>query len=146
LNVPFAIVRRASDWPYLVSQLANYDLILCDFPGMSLKTMDEISMLKSLMPSDNIEKDVHLVLSSTGKNQDLYEFGKRFKPAGFTDLIFTRLDDSNQHGTIYNLMRQFDIPLHSFGTGSRVPEDFEMATKERVLDLIFKLTKMKKAD
>jgi flagellar biosynthesis protein FlhF len=39
-------------------------------------------------------------------------------------------------------MKRFAIPLHSFGLGSRVPEDYEMATKERILDLLFKITKM----
>ena len=41
-------------------------------------------------------------------------------------------------------MKTFDVPLHSFGVGNRVPEDFEIATRERVLDLIFKLSNMKK--
>ncbi|RYZ79800.1 MAG: flagellar biosynthesis protein FlhF, partial [Proteobacteria bacterium] len=59
---------------------------------------------------------------------------------------FTGLDESNQHGTIYNFMRRFDIPLHSFGIGTRVPEDFEFATKERVLDLLFKITQATKQE
>ncbi|MNL77621.1 flagellar biosynthesis regulator FlhF [compost metagenome] len=61
-------------------------------------------------------------------------------------MIFTGLDESTQHGTIYNFMKRFDIPLHSFGIGPRVPEDFEYATKERVLDLIFKITKIQQQE
>ncbi len=146
LNVPFAMVRRQSDWDYLLTQLNSYDLILCDYPGMKLKTMEEIQALRSLLPAEGIEKDTHLVLPTTLKNEDLFEMGKRFKVCGFSDVIFTTLDESVQQGTIYNFMRNFSVPLHSFGTGPRVPEDFEMATKERVLDLIFKLSKMKKLE
>jgi flagellar biosynthesis protein FlhF len=144
LNVPFAIVRKQSDWAYLIQQLSQYDLILCDFPGMSLKNVEEISTLRGLLPPDSVQADVHLVLPSTARNQDLFEIGKRFKVSGFTDVIFTALDESIQHGCLYNFMKHFNVPLHSFGVGSRVPEDFEIATRERVLDLIFKLTKMKK--
>jgi flagellar biosynthesis protein FlhF len=43
-------------------------------------------------------------------------------------------------------MRRFDVPLHSFGIGPRVPEDFEFATKERVLDLLFKITQANKQE
>ncbi|MFN7727574.1 MAG: flagellar biosynthesis protein FlhF [Bdellovibrio sp.] len=146
LNVPFAIVRKQSDWTYLMNQLAIYDLILCDFPGMSLKSVEEITLLRNLLPADSIGADIHLVLPATSKNEDLFEIGRRFKVTHFKDVIFTGLDQSTQHGNIYNFMKHFNVPLHSFGIGTRVPEDIEMATRERVLDLIFKLTRIKKAE
>lgn len=146
LNVPFAVIRRQSDWTYLLNQLGGYDLILCDFPGMTLKSVEEITLLRGLLPPESVAADIHLVLPATAKNADLFEIGKRFRVSGFKDVIFTGLDESVQHGAIYNFMKSFEVPLHSFGTGSRVPEDFEMATRERVLDLIFKLTKLKKAE
>ncbi len=146
LNVPFAIVRKQSDWSYLMNQLSAYDMILCDFPGMSLKTVEEISMLRGLLPPESMQSDIHLVLSSTSKNEDLFEMGRRFKVSHFKDVIFTGLDQSTQHGNVYNFMKHFQTPLHSFGIGTRVPEDFELATRERVLDLIFKLSKMKKSE
>ena len=144
LNVPFAVVRKQTDWPYLLSQLAQFDYILCDFPGTSLKNVEEISSLRALLPPEKANADVHLVLPSTAKNEELYQAGKRFRVCNYTDVIFTGLDESIQHGSLYNFMKTFDVPLHSFGVGNRVPEDFEIATRERVLDLIFKLSNMKK--
>ncbi|GIL17690.1 MAG: hypothetical protein BroJett040_14410 [Oligoflexia bacterium] len=144
LNVPFAIIRSSKDWDYIQQQLAGYDYILCDSTGTSLKTIDEISMQKNLLPRDAANTSVHLVLSATAKDQDMTEMGRRYKTLGFSDVVFTSLDDSVMHGSIYNFMKRFDVPLHSFGLGPRVPEDYELATRERLLDLIFKLTKMKK--
>ena len=63
---------------------------------------------------------------------------------GFDDVIFTSLDETTHHGLIFNFQEKFERPLHSFGIGSAIPEDFEPATKERVVDLIFKITKFKK--
>jgi flagellar biosynthesis protein FlhF len=145
LNVPFAIVRNAQDWSYILQHLRGYDYILCDCHGTSLKTIEEIQSLKNIIPKVDEQTTVHLVLNATSKDQDLAEMGRRYKSVNFRDVIFTSVDDSIQHGTIYNFIRRFDIPLHSFGIGPRVPEDFEMATRERLLDLIFKLTKVKKA-
>lgn len=142
LNVPFAVVRQKSDWEKIIAQLSSYDAILVDYSGVGLKTMQEISFIRNLLPTDNLNSQVHLVLSCLAKDSDLTEIGKRYKVTGFQDVIFTGLDESNQHGTIYNFMKRFSVPLHSFGIGTRVPEDFEVATKERVLDLIFKITKM----
>lgn len=143
LNVPFGVVRKAADWRPLLDQLQGFDMILCDFPGLSLKTMEEISQLKSLLPPEAC--DIHLTLSACSKDAELEETCRRFETVKFNDFIINHLDEALVHGSIYNLMRKFERPLHSFGVGPQVPEDFEAATKERVLDLIFKLTKFKRA-
>ena len=143
LNVPFAQVRQKSDWDNLLAQLSNYDHILVDCAGMSLKTMEEISHLRNMLPTGRWQPQTHLVLSCLAKDSDLTEMGRRYKATGFDDVIFTGLDESTQHGSIFNFMKRFSVPLHSFGTGNHVPEDFEVASKERILDLIFKITKQR---
>lgn len=144
LNVPFSVIRSQSDWTNLMRYLTNVDCVLVDFAGLSLKNNDEIHMLKSLLPPASLNPQVHLTLSTNTKDCDATELGRRYSVVGYKDVVFTSLDESTQHGTIYNFMKRFDIPLHSFGIGPRVPEDFEYASKERLLDLIFKITKVNK--
>lgn len=146
LNVPFAVIRTQGDWVHLVRYLANVDCVLVDYTGLSLKNNDEIQMLKRLLPPASLAPNIHLTLSTNAKDGDATELGRRYSVLGYKDVIFTSLDESTQHGTIYNFMKRFDIPLHSFGIGPRVPEDFEFATKERLLDLLFKITKLKTQD
>ncbi|KHD89131.1 MAG: flagellar biosynthesis protein [Bdellovibrio sp. ArHS] len=146
LNVPFSVIRSQNDWTSLMRYLPNVDCVLVDYTGMSLKNPDEIQMLKSLLPPAALNPNIHLVLSTNVKDADATELGRRYSGMNYKDVIFTSLDESTQHGTIYNFMKRFDIPLHSFGIGPRVPEDFEFATKERLLDLIFKITKFKQQD
>jgi len=142
LNVPFSVIRSQGDWSTLLRYIANVDCVLVDYTGLSLKNNDEINMLRNLLPSASLQAQTHLVLPANAKDQDATELGRRYSVIGYKDVIFTGLDESTQHGTIYNFMKRFDIPLHSFGIGPRVPEDYEFATKERVLDLIFKITKL----
>jgi flagellar biosynthesis protein FlhF len=146
LNVPFSVIRSQSDWVNLMRYLANVDCVLVDFTGLSLKNNDEIQLLRSLLPPAGLNANIHLTMSANAKDTDATELGRRYSVLGYKDVIFSGLDESTQHGTIYNFMKRFDIPLHSFGIGSRVPEDFEFATKERLLDLIFKITKFKQQD
>ena len=143
LNVPFGVIRKAADWRPILEQLGDYELIFCDFPGLSLKAMEEISMMKSLMAGAE-SFETHLVLSATSKDSETAETCRRYEALRFDNFIFNHLDEALAHGSIYNMMKKFEKPLHSFGIGPRVPEDFEFATKERVLDLIFKLSKLKK--
>ena len=144
LNVPFAVVRDKADWAWLEPQLQNVDHILIDSPGMALTAVEDIQRLRSLMPTTDASS-VHLCLSSAMKEQDALEAVRRFRIVQPTDLVFTALDMSVQHGVIATVQLRSGLPLHSFGTGARVPEDFEVATKERVLDLLFKLSSMRKS-
>lgn len=143
LNVPFAIVRDRSDWAWLESQLGAIDHVLVDCPGLGLRDMDEIQKMRSLMPPTE-GASVHLCLSSSMKETDALEVVRRFRVVQPTDLVFTSLDLSVQHGVIATVQLRSGLPIHSFGIGARVPEDFEFATKERVLDLLFKLSSLKR--
>lgn len=141
LNVPFAIIRSPQDWNNVMRYLGNVDAVLVDMPGVSLKSAEEAEKIKNLMPPPLLNPRIHFVASTMSKDGDVTESARRYSTIGFDDVIFTGLDESVQHGTIYNFCLRFKVPLHSFGIGPRVPEDFEFASRERVLDLLFKITK-----
>jgi flagellar biosynthesis protein FlhF len=145
LNVPFAVVRHPSEWALLDSRVKDVHHILVDAPGMGLKTMEEVEWLKHLLPPATNRK-VHFVQSAVARDEEVFELASRYRMIGFDDVIFTRLDETVQHGLIVNFQKHFQTQLHSFGTGTQIPEDFEWATKERVADLIFKISKLKKRE
>lgn len=143
LNVPFAVIRNQIEWMPVLSQLRHVDVVLVDNPGLPLKQLAEIDLFQASLPPSEIRKQVHLVLSVNQKDLDAFEIARRYKLAHFDDVIFTKLDESANHGLIWNFQREFKTPLHSFGIGPMIPEDYEAATRERVIDLIFKISKLK---
>lgn len=144
LNVPFAVIRRKQDWAILDQKLAKVDAILVDSPGMNLKAMSETDFLRDIIPPETGGRSIHFVQSALARDEASYETASRYKMLGIDDVIFTNIDETTHHGIIFNFQQKFDVPLHSFGIGTQIPEDFEPATKERVVDLIFKLTKFEK--
>jgi flagellar biosynthesis protein FlhF len=140
LNVPFGIIRSVEDWNMIIKQLAKFDHILVDFPSSSLKTEAEVQRMRNLLPPRSVKTTNHLVMNALKKDFDSTEIGKRYRSFNYEDVIFTALDESHTHGTIYNFIHRFQVPVHSFGMGVRIPEDFEMGSAERILDLIFKIT------
>ncbi len=146
LNVPFAVIRGADDWSKIIKFLAQVDTVLVDVPSFSLKNQEEIQQLKNILPSKDLSTRYHFVVSSMAKDSDTADLARRYSVIGFDDVIFTGIDQSIQHGTVYNFMKRHQCPIHSFGIGSRVPEDFEYATRERVLDLLMKITQYKFED
>ncbi len=83
----------------------------------------------------------HLVLSAAYPKDMLQDLINRADIFSCDDMIVTHLDECQHFGAIYSLMLEMALPLHSFGLGTRMPDDFEVATRERVLDLIFHITK-----
>jgi flagellar biosynthesis protein FlhF len=143
LNVPFGILKKPEDWKSVIDSLRTLDYVLIDFPGNTLKEMQSIERFSKMLPPSQAPSDRHLVISSSFKDKDAFEIAERYRIAKPTDIIFSKLDEAVSHGLIYNFQKKFDLPLFSFGIGPQLPEDFEFATRERVIDLIFHLTKMK---
>lgn len=141
LNVPFAVIRSGQDWEQYLTQFKNIDVLLLDCPGIPLKTPQEVQLLKQYLPPPSVVSTIHFVQSSVYRDSEAFEIGKRYSGIGFKDVIFTSIDEACHHGILYNFQRRFATPIHSFGIGPRMPEDFELASKERILDLIFKLSK-----
>lgn len=144
MNVPCAIVTKPNDWSHFEKALSNVDHVLFDTPGVNLKSTQDFELLRNILPPHMNEMSVHYVQSALARDTDAFEIAERFKVVGFNDVIFTRLDEAVQYGLIYNFQKQMNVPVHSFGIGNAIPEDYELATKERVADLIFALSKIKK--
>lgn len=146
LNVPFLSVRSQQDWSHVIPHLDQLDHVLVDFSGLNLRQAEEVTFMKRMSPPVYRSLRTHLVLSSLSKDTDLLECAKRYESFGYHDVIFTGLDEASQHGNIYNFAIKTQAPLCAFGIGSKVPEDFEWATGERVVDLILKITQQKRQE
>ena len=141
LNVPFAVIRNSNDWVKIRNHLDQLDHVFVDFTGSNLKNENDIATLEFSIPNSYKDVTRHLVLSALGKFEDLNSIAAKYRRLSINDMIITNIDQCVQFGNIYTLMSRQNLPLHSFGTGPRLPEDFEYATKERLLDLILKITR-----
>lgn len=146
LNVPFLLIRSQQDWSHVIPHLENIDHVLVDYAGLNLRNQEEINYMKRMSPPVYRSMRTHLVLSSSSKDSDLLALAERYRSFGFDDVIFTGLDEAIQHGNIYNFVRKAKTDLFAFGIGAKVPEDFEMATAERVVDLLLKITQNRRQE
>jgi len=78
-------------------------------------------------------------MSCSMKQRDLNETINNFKYLGLESLLFTKLDESWAFGEILNTSLQSGIPLSFLSSGPNIPEDIEIATKERIIERIFKI-------
>jgi flagellar biosynthesis protein FlhF len=138
LDCPFGEVIDREELSNFITKYYDYDLILIDTAGRSCKQQAQMEQLKQLS-SMAFPVHFHLVLSASMKQRDLDETLKAFRMLAPLSLIFTKLDESWSFGEILNTNIISKIPLSFFTTGQKVPEDLEAATKERVVERIFRL-------
>ena len=83
--------------------------------------------------------DVFLTLSVTTKDSDQSEITRRFGQIPLAGVMYTKLDESTTFGSIFNHAIRFKTPIGYLATGQKVPEDIEVATKERLVDLLLNI-------
>ncbi len=137
LKVPLEVCPNAESFASLRDHLGPEDVVLVDTAGFGPRDEKKLVELSSLLQSVRTEK--HLCVSSTTRDADLLQVVHRFRIFEPEYLVFTKLDETTSYGNIYNLAARTHMPLSYFTMGQRVPEDMEVATKERVADLILNL-------
>jgi flagellar biosynthesis protein FlhF len=133
------VVLTAPELRQALALHRDKDLVLIDTAGRSQRDVLQMAELVSFF-SENHEVAVQLVLSATASAANLLETIERFKPLEPASLVFTKLDEANAFGTLLSTAVRGPYPLSYFTTGQRVPEDIEVATPERVVDLILNLS------
>ncbi len=135
LKVPCRLVTSAAQMAKALERLSNVDAILIDTPGCSPNDSLSLHRMMTMIPAQ-VEIAKALVLPATLHEPDLDHTLQRFQPASFSQLIVTKLDETSCYGSLFNASHGVGLPLSYFTMGQRVPEDFEPATKERVMDCL----------
>lgn len=143
LNVPFMVCSKDQNINQYLATMNAVDYVLIDTEGQTLSQLSEIDHLKNIIPQGMAGVRVHLVLSALMKDDELYSVGRRFRAVHYHDILLTNLDQLRRHGVVVNLQSQLKTPYYAFAIGPMIPEDFEWASKERILDLIFKISNSK---
>ncbi len=135
LNAPFRYATNIEELERVISEFKPMDLILVDTTGRSQKDNENLVEMKKLLDGVNNSKSI-MVLSSTTRDQELYDILNRFRIFKPHSLVFSKLDECTVYGCVYNIAVKTGLPLAYFTVGQRVPEDIETASPERVVDLI----------
>ena len=139
IGLPVDIVLTADELKHVLARHRDKEIVLIDTAGRSQRDVLQMGELTAFF-TENHHIGVHLVLSSTASMPNLSDTVARFKPLGLASLVFTKLDESTVFGPLLSTALHAQLPMSYFTTGQRVPEDIEVATPERVVDLILNVS------
>ena len=139
LGVPLNVIYSADELLDTVKKQSreneDLDVILVDTIGFSHRNEDQKSDTNKLVNalSGYYESEVYLVLSATTKYKDLVDIADAYME--FTDfsLIFTKLDETNCFGNIFNLRLYTKANLSYLTVGQNVPDDIEIVNAQKLV-------------
>lgn len=135
MNLPVEVVLTPEQLQEVFTRHEDKDLILIDTAGRSPK--DEVSITelnKFLGPEFGTEN--HLVLAAPTRDSELQTTVGQFGRLPLHSLVFTKLDECDQRGSLLNVPLHQDLPLSYLTNGQRVPEDLLVADPAAVAGFV----------
>ncbi len=112
-----------------------HDLILIDTPGRSQGEAEKVAELSSYLDAVS-DKVVYLALTAWARYDDMRQVVDVFGAMPLNGLILTKVDETTSLGAAYSLTCETGLPFVYLTTGQQVPEDIELATVDRMVDLM----------
>ena len=131
---PVIVAADREEFSQALRQTRDFEAIFIDTAGRCHCNTEQMWELQAL-PSHPWPIEAHLVLSATTREEEAEEMIRQFSVIPLQSPLFTQLDGSSSLGSLFNFAVRTTKPLSYLTTGQRVPEDFEVATPERIVDL-----------
>lgn len=131
LNLPLAIARDAKEFHQELEAAKDLDLLLIDTAGQSLYKSGEVEKLNALVSTlPNLQ--VFLAVSSATKDVDIFGAIKQFSIFQLKGIIFTKTDETIQHGVLIHACQKSGIPVAYLTTGQSIRGDLEVADAQKI--------------
>ncbi len=137
LKVPIEVVLTPTDLKSTIAAHRDKDLVLVDSGGRSqynwMQVLELTSFLKELS-----EAEVHLALSATTRCKENLAVVERFSSMRIHSLLFTKLDETRDYGSLLTLAVKSKRPISYLTTGQNIPENIEPASATKLARMILR--------
>lgn len=135
LNVPLEVAYNVDDYHQAIEKLADHDVILVDTAGRNFRNPTYIDQLKEMM--GNVTGiSTYLVLALTAKPKDMVGLFEQFKQIPLKEVIFTKMDETSQYGSILSITLPNEIGIAYMTNGQDVPDDLVKPNPSLISELI----------
>lgn len=134
MQIPFTPVTSREEFKNTVSA-SSAEFMFVDTVGRSQRNNMGLAELRNILDGVKSPMDVHLVISATTKYRDAVDITARFNQLMYRKVIISKLDETNSIGSILSVLNP-ERRLSYFTTGQGVPDDIEIARKDKLLNLL----------
>ncbi|MGC4003493.1 MAG: flagellar biosynthesis protein FlhF [Pirellulales bacterium] len=136
IDLPLAVATTPEEARDAIRRMNDLELILVDTAGRSPNNAGQMDDLRAMLAAIRPD-ETHLVLSSSSSAINLEQTAAKFKPAGYTHVLLTKVDEASALGHVLTAPQVVGVPISYLTTGQNVPDDIETAESlllaERIL-------------
>ncbi|MDI6751821.1 MAG: flagellar biosynthesis protein FlhF [bacterium] len=136
LGIPLCVIYFPSEFKKAIDQYAGSDIILIDTAGRSQRNSMQMAELKAFLDSAGYNLENLLLLSATTKYKELVDMVESFSRLNFQRIVFTKTDEAVTFGPILSLSYKVPHPILYLTTGQNVPEDIELADRDKIARMV----------
>jgi flagellar biosynthesis protein FlhF len=137
LKVPIEVVLTPTDLRGAIAAHRDADLVLIDSGGRSQYDWMQVLELTEFLKAAN-EAKVHLVLSAATRCRENLAAVERFSSMNVQSLLFTKLDETRDYGSLLTLAVKSKRPISYLTTGQGIPEAIEPASSAKLARMILR--------
>ncbi len=135
MGIPVDVVFSPEQLQESFRRHRDKDLILIDTAGRSPKDGERIDELNSFLGAHSGVENCLVLAAPTADNLQQKSFDA-FSKLPISRLIFTKLDEADQCGSLINLPLKTNLPICCLTNGQKVPEDLLSADPQLVAELV----------
>lgn len=135
LNLPLEVVFSPLELERALHALEHTELIFMDTAGRNFKSDLHVSEVNSLLPNNEQSESI-LALSLTSRTADMKIIAEKFSKYGVRKVVFTKIDETSNYGTIFNMIMLYGLTPLFITSGQNVPDDIEPFKLEKYIDML----------
>jgi len=135
ISLPLKVAMSPGEMQRAIDALDSVDIVLVDTAGRSPSDSARLGELGEFLDAAQ-PTETHLVLSATADQRVQLRTAERFAAFKPDRVILTKLDESDRHGSILNLVKRVGLPLSFVTTGQEVPDHIEHARADKLARLV----------
>lgn len=135
LGVGFDTLSTVPALEKAIREYSSKEIILVDTPGLGWRDFDAAEELASFLRSLD-HTITHMVAPASMKAADFERLADLYEAFDYQSLVYTKLDETTSIGQLVSESWRRRKPLAYFATGQRIPDDLELASRERICERI----------
>jgi len=138
LRAPFYEIKTRDDFFTLIKNAHEANFTFIDTAGKSPRDTIPLKELAEWIAQSGEAFDIHLVVSATTKPRDLAFIVENYSCLNFRHVLATKLDETVCYGSLISMLYRYQLPLSFITNGQEVPQDFEIANLENLVNQALK--------
>ncbi len=135
LGVGFDTLTTVPALERALREYSSKEIILIDTPGLGWRDFDAADDLAAFLRGLD-HKITHMVAPASMRPADFERLADLYEAFDYESLIYTKLDETASIGQLVSESWRRKKPLAYFATGQRIPDDLELASRERICERI----------